>query len=87
MKKLEYIKCRAWGHEWEEVNPTRKSRFGFLFSLRCVRCGTTRNDIFDINGVLQHREYVYPDGYQSNEGRWTIEELRLEIARRRRNVS
>lgn len=63
---LEFLKCRAFGHRWEEFVPVgkRKAEFGFRFSLLCTTCGTERHDLLDTNGFVASREYVYSDGYK-----------------------
>lgn len=66
---LEYLKCRGFLHAWEEFIPVgkRKQLFGDRVSLRCVTCTTERHDIYDTYGVIQAREYVYPDDYPGGE--------------------
>lgn len=63
---LEFLRCRAFGHRWEEFVPVgkRKPEFGFRFSLLCTTCGAERHDVVDTNGYVAAREYQYPDGYQ-----------------------
>lgn len=62
---LDYLRCRAFVHHWEEFVPRkRKPSFGFRISLLCTSCGTERHDIIDTVGGLADRQYTYPDGYQ-----------------------
>ena len=63
---VDYLRCRAFGHAWEEFVPRgkRKPEFGFRFSLLCTSCTTERHDLIDTLGQVVAREYVYPDGYQ-----------------------
>lgn len=60
-----YLKCRTFGHIWDEFIPVgkRKPEFGFRFSLLCITCGSERHDLLDTNGAVAARQYVYPDGY------------------------
>lgn len=62
----DFLKCRTFGHAWEEYVPVgmRKPTFGFRYSLLCASCGTERHDLIDTNGGLVQREYRYPDGYR-----------------------
>lgn len=62
----EYLRCRTFGHSWEEFVPVgkRKQEHGFRFSMLCVSCGMERHDILDVNGRLNGRQYVQPDGYK-----------------------
>ena len=64
--RLEYEKCRVWGHAWEDFIPDGKRQpgWGSRFSLRCVRCATERHDVIDHLGDLSQRQYVYPDDYR-----------------------
>lgn len=84
---IDYLKCRSWGHEWEDFRPLQKrSGWGELLSLRCVRCGTERFDTIDSNGDISKRQYVYPEGYKvigMKQGvRLTARDLRKEVVRR-----
>lgn len=86
----EILRCRSFGHSWEDFNPidARKPSYGWLFSLRCVRCGTERHDVIDSRGFLNGRRYLYPDDYrEAGEGFRTAElgreEFRRELAYRR----
>lgn len=59
--------CRTFGHAWYEVDGDYQPLFGYLFALRCERCGTTRNDVIDIHGELGTRNYRHPEGYKESE--------------------
>lgn len=93
--RLEYEKCRVWGHAWEDFIPhgKRPAGWGSRFSLRCVRCTTERHDVIDSLGDLSAREYVYPDDYKmAKDETPTRQALRLDLlgdlrgSRRRRRV-
>lgn len=60
------LKCRTYGHAWDEFYPDYKSppSYGWRLSLRCIRCSTERHDTIDLVGRVSSREYVYPDGYR-----------------------
>lgn len=62
---LEWLKCRAFGHAWDEFIPVgkRKPEFGFRISLLCTSCGMERHDVLNTYGGLATREYVAPEGY------------------------
>lgn len=63
--RAEYVRCRTWGHAWEEFVPRgTRPRWGELFTLRCVRCGTERHDVINALGALGQRRYIYPDDYK-----------------------
>jgi hypothetical protein len=66
LMRVEYEKCRIWGHAWEDFTPAgrRPPGWGERFSLRCVRCATERHDVIDALGDLSQREYHYPDDYR-----------------------
>lgn len=83
----EYVKCRSWGHEWDDFMPLRRrAGWGTLLSLRCSRCGTERHDTIDAQGDLSAREYKYPENYKAagtRQGdRITAAELRREVLHR-----
>lgn len=84
---LPWLKCRAFGHAWEEYVPVgkRKPEFGFRLSLSCSSCGMERHDILDTYGHLATREYVAPDGYY-DIGRWPRADFRLAYYRARKGT-
>lgn len=61
-----FVKCRSYGHGWDEFAPVDMDRpvYGWRLSLRCVRCATERHDNIDFKGQVMGRYYRYPDGYQ-----------------------
>lgn len=87
--RTEYVKCRSWGHEWDDFIPIgRRRSWGITISLRCDRCTTERHDTIDQIGNLSKRQYVYPEGYKlSAIEKPTAEALRLEVVRRLRAES
>jgi hypothetical protein len=85
----EFVKCRSWGHEWDDFMPLRRrAAWGTLLSLRCTRCGAERHDTIDAQGEISAREYKYPDGYKTagsmRGDRVTAAELRREVLHRLR---
>lgn len=60
-----HLKCRVFGHSWDEYTPAtkRKPPFGWRLSSICVSCGTERHDIIGATGDVVSREYVYPNDY------------------------
>jgi hypothetical protein len=61
----QFLRCRTFGHEWEEFVPVGKKVpiAGFQFALLCVSCGTERYDTLNTLGALMFRQYVKPEGY------------------------
>lgn len=65
---MEYQRCHAIGHRWENIPVTHPPAFGAAMDLRCENCATVRRDIISrISGVLITRYYVYPDAYHDYE--------------------
>ena len=86
--QTEFVKCRTWGHSWDEFTPlTRPNRvFSWQSHLRCTRCATERHDSFTAIGDLAQREYKYPEGYALAE-KLTRVQFRLELRRRGRSAA
>lgn len=64
-----YVRCRTLAHAWDDVPSPRRPPWGVLMALRCVRCGTIREDIVNrFDGELMSRNYVYPEGYRDSDG-------------------
>lgn len=85
--RLEYERCRTYGHAWDEFLPLGKRRAGWgsRLSLRCVRCMTERHDTVDALGELSVREYVYPDDYRLGADETpTRAAMRLDLLKRNR---
>jgi hypothetical protein len=61
-----YIRCRSYGHAWDEFSPIDLDPpvYGWRLSLRCVRCTMERHDNLDFKGMLMGRRYIPPDGYR-----------------------
>lgn len=86
----DHLKCRAFGHRWEEFIPVGmgKPEFGFRFSLLCTRCGTERHDLIDQLGQVAHRAYHYADEYELGTlEKPTREDIRLHLHERKRSVA
>ena len=80
------VRCRTYGHGWEEFTPLRRVRssFGERLSLLCVRCGTQRHDVVSwVDGSVLDRQYAYPEGYHLAE-KVTRSEFRTALLHRRR---
>lgn len=62
---LDHLRCRTFGHAWEEFVPVgmRRPSFGWRFSLLCTSCSTERHELVDTHGGIAQREYRYPEGY------------------------
>lgn len=73
-----YDQCRTFGHAWFEVEGAYKPLFGVLFSLKCERCDTVRNDVYGQRGEVESRNYVYPEGYRESE-KITKAEYRMRL--------
>jgi hypothetical protein len=66
--RMEYQRCRAIGHRWENIPVTQPPAFGAAIDLRCENCATVRRDIISRpSGLLISRYYVYPEDYQDTE--------------------
>lgn len=78
------LRCRTFGHLWEEFVPVgvRRPSFGFRYALLCTSCGTERFDIIATTGDVVHRKYYYADGYKLDLPA-TRDECRVEYKRRR----
>lgn len=63
---IAYLRCRSYGHAWDEFNPIDMEApwYGWRLSLRCLRCTTERHDNIDFKGKVMGRRYIYPQGYQ-----------------------
>lgn len=60
-------RCKAIGHDWDFVPNARRAPWGTMMTLRCTECSSVREDIYDLNGELTHRNYVQPDWYTGVE--------------------
>jgi hypothetical protein len=63
---LEYLRCRTFGHVWEEFVAVGKPKpiTGFRLSLLCTSCRMERHDGIDTLGQVGTRQYVQPPGYK-----------------------
>lgn len=84
---VEYLRCRAFGHAWEEFVPVGMGTpsFGFRYSLRCGRCTTCRFDLIDVIGGVADRQYAYPDDYKLDQPTDRAE-IRLVLSQRDRKL-
>lgn len=54
------------GHVWDRVTSIDKSsrtKYGWRILYRCMSCGSEREDVVDIHGVLQHRKYKHSQAF------------------------
>ena len=86
--ETQFLLCRrsgGFGHQFYNYEPVgRRTKWGYRVHLRCVRCGTTQHDVYDINGNVASRQYRYPKGYRITVP-VTTEDVRLEVVRRLRS--
>lgn len=62
--RVEYQRCHALGHRWENIPVLRAPAFGSAIDLRCENCATVRRDILSrVSGQLITRYYLYPEDY------------------------
>jgi hypothetical protein len=83
--------CRLLRHAWEVYKPSGDPRFGVwrnALHLRCLRCGMTRHDAFDVLGGLSTRRYMPPENYylSKDEEKPTTEQLRLWMLKHQRRL-
>jgi len=91
LERLEYERCRTYGHAWDEFTPDRRlPDWGVTLALRCTRCTMERLDVIDALGDVGQRRYIQPDGYHlSRDETPSRQSLRLDLlsereSRRRR---
>lgn len=78
--KLAYVRCKTYGHSWDEFRSTTATRSANL-TLRCDRCGMHRYDqVSPTTGELDGRSYDRPPGYRT--ARLARPDLRVELLRR-----
>ena len=65
--------CRDLQHSWSPYTARRLAkRAGFLRTLKCVRCGSLKDQTLSNDGFIMRSRMAYPDGYlRPNEGRLT----------------
>lgn len=78
--KYKYVKCRAYGHAWDQIPTKRRPEWGTLLTFRCIRCTGIREDILNAYYDLSHRNYDMPEGYKTDKR--TRSEWREELMRR-----
>ena len=60
----DFVRCRTFGHAWEDIPVTETHVDGYSFWLRCVHCTGERHDVIDRRyGEVLHRSYHMPMGY------------------------
>ena len=60
----EYVRCRVFGHKWDEYDSSWTPLWGDPITVRCERCTTERRDTIGNNELLIQRHYEYPDDYK-----------------------
>jgi hypothetical protein len=76
------VRCRTYGHAWDEFFPDDLGvpMYGWRLSLRCTRCLTERHDIVERTGAIGGRRYIYPEGYKmAGYEKPTREQMRLVL--------
>lgn len=76
------LRCRVYGHAWDEFYPDNLGTpmFGWRLSLRCIRCTAERHDTIDHIGQVGQRRYIYPEGYQMERDETpTRQEMRQQM--------
>lgn len=82
----DFTTCRSFGHSWdieldnEIIDVHSNGEYTItgarFIRIRCVRCLSERIDLWDSQGNLQRRRYVYPIGYKYIErqprGDWRV---------------
>ena len=79
------IRCRTYGHAWDEFYPDNLGvpLWGWRLSLRCARCTTERHDTIDHIGQVGQRRYIYPEDYSMlRDETPTREQLRVTMFNR-----
>lgn len=64
--KETFLHCRELGHNWRPYTAKKrraKDGGGFIRTLRCTRCKTTREQEIDRTGMVQTNKYEHPEGY------------------------
>lgn len=76
-----FVRCRTFGHSWDDIPVTEPHPDGHQFWLRCVNCTTVRKDVFHrVYGHLLHRHYIHPDDYKlARDETPTRDEFRLRL--------
>ena len=69
--------CRDLMHAWQPSTALRVGR-EYVRELRCVRCGTVKAQVLNLDGYILSSKYHYPSGYVNPEGRVT-KEVRAEL--------
>lgn len=71
MNSNQLIRCRIFGHAWDEVSigavtDDYVSPVGYreVLALKCMRCGTARIDSWNRWGGLGGRRYIYDEDYK-----------------------
>lgn len=66
--------CRDLQHSWSPYTARRDGK-GFLRTLKCIRCGATKDQHLDESGYILRSSMIYPPGYvRPGEGRLTRDE-------------
>ena len=78
-----FVRCRTFGHAWDDVDPTDTEQTDFdilwggltgnsevsLLVTACPRCTMRRMDVVgSAQGNLRSRRYLYPEGYLMSKG-------------------
>lgn len=80
----EQLLCRDLQHSWKPESAYSVGS-GFVRTLRCVRCGSVKEQSLNREGYITRTTMKYPDGYLRPEGRMTKGD-RAELRVRNLNV-
>jgi hypothetical protein len=76
-----YLLCRDVKHAWDIEGYWRERGGQVRRKLHCLRCETTRTDVWTAKGGRLRNQYVYPEGYRLAGG-IDLKSVRVEELRR-----
>jgi len=75
-----HLRCRTYGHAWQDGETDETPFFGVYLVIDCLRCRMQRRDIVDLTGKVASRSYSKVEGYRlPGVGR---QEFRAELVKR-----
>lgn len=70
--------CRDLMHAWQPSTALRVGR-EYVRELRCIRCGTVKVQVLNLDGYILSSKYLYPAGYVNPGGGRVTKEFRAEL--------